>query len=94
MPEITTAMTMVTANSFSRRPTMPPMKMTGMNTAASATVIEGMVNATSREPTNAACRGGSPFSTCRMMFSNITMASSTTKATHSVSAISDRLFRL
>ncbi len=51
MPEITTAMTMVTANSFSRRPTMPPMKITGMNTAESAIVIEGMVNDTSFEPT-------------------------------------------
>ncbi len=35
-----------------------------------------------------------PISMWRTMFSSITMASSTTKPTDSVSAISDRLFRL
>src|SRR5206468_12410412 len=39
----------------------------------------------------AACMGGSPISMCRTMFSSITMASSTTKPTESVNAISERL---
>ena len=43
-PEISTAAMMVTANSCSRRPRMPPMNSTGMNTAASEIVIEMMVN--------------------------------------------------
>ncbi len=73
---------------------MPPMNSTGMNTAASDTVIDRMVNATSFEPANAASIGGLPSSMCRTMFSSITMASSTTNPTASVSAISDRLSRL
>ena len=85
---------MVTANSCISRPTMPPMNSTGMNTAASETVIDRMVNATSFEPANAASIGGLPSSMCRTMFSSITMASSTTNPTASVSAISDRLSRL
>ena len=43
-------MTMVTANSCSSRPMMPPMKTTGMNTAASDTVMDRMVKAISAEP--------------------------------------------
>ena len=62
-----------------------------MNTAVSEIVIARMVNATSAEPSNAACNGVFPISMCRTMFSSITMASSTTKPTASVSAISDRL---
>ena len=73
---------------------MPPMNSTGMNTAASDTVIETIVNAISFEPSNAARIGGLPISMCRTMFSSITIASSTTKPTESVSAISDRLSRL
>ena len=88
------AAAMVTANSCISRPTMPPMKSTGMNTAASDTVIDRMVNATSFEPANAASIGDLPSSMCRTMFSSITMASSTTNPTESVSAISDRLSRL
>ena len=41
---------MVTANSLNRRPSMPPMNSTGMNTAASDSVIETMVKPISREP--------------------------------------------
>jgi hypothetical protein len=40
-----------------------------------------MVKPTSREPRNAAWKGGTPFSTWRMMFSSITIASSTTRPT-------------
>ena len=93
-PEITIAITMVTANSCSSRPTMPPMKTMGMNTAASETVIDKMVKAISLEPVSAASLGFSPSSMWRTMFSSITMASSTTNPTDSVNAISDRLSRL
>ena len=41
---------MVTANSCSSRPTMPPMNSTGMKTAASDTVIDRIVNAISFDP--------------------------------------------
>ncbi len=85
---------MVTANSCSSRPTTPPMKSTGMNTAASDTVIETMVKAISAEPSKAARIGCLPISMCRTMFSSITIASSTTKPTESVRAISERLSRL
>ena len=52
------AMLMVTANSLSSRPSMPPMKMTGMNTATSEIVIEMMVKPISRDPFSAACSTG------------------------------------
>src|SRR5581483_2566774 len=64
---------------------------TGMNTAASDSVIETMVKPISRAPFNAAVIGGSPISMWRTMFSSMTMASSTTNPTDNVSAISDRL---
>ena len=70
------------------------MKRTGMKIATSETVIATMVNATSFEPSYAACLGGLPISMCRTMFSSITMVLSTTKPTLRVSAISDRLSRL
>ena len=84
----------VIANSRNSRPTMPPMKSSGMKTAASDSVIDMMVKPTSAAPSSAACMGGFPISRCRTMFSSITIASSTTKPTASVSAISDRLSRL
>ncbi len=56
--------------------------------------MERMVKPISREPLSAASRGFSPFSMWRTMFSSMTMASSTTKPTASVSAISERLSRL
>ncbi len=84
----------VTENSRKRRPRTPPMNSTGMNTAASDSVIETIVNPISRDPTSEACSGSSPFSTCRKMFSSITIASSTTKPTERMSAIIDRLSRL
>ena len=50
----TMARMIVTANSCSSRPTMPPMKTMGMKTAASDTVIERMVKPISAEPFTAA----------------------------------------
>ena len=84
----------VTANSWNSRPTIPPMNKTGMNTAASDSVMERIVKPTSRDPANAAWSGGVPFSMWRTMFSSMTMASSTTNPTDSVSAIIERLSRL
>ena len=87
-------MLMVTANSRNMRPTTPPMNRTGMNTATSDSVIDRMVKPISLLPRNAAANGVSPASTWRTMFSSMTMASSTTKPTESVSAISEMLFKL
>ena len=70
------------------------MNSTGMNTATSDSVIDRIVKPISREPSSAACSGGFPISMWRTMFSSITIASSTTKPTDSVSAISERLSRL
>ena len=70
------------------------MNSTGMNTAASEMVIEMMVKTISFEPSSVACSTLLPCSMWRVMFSSMTMASSTTKPTHSVSAISEMLSRL
>ena len=67
------------------------MNRIGMNTAASDTVMEMMVKPISLEPRSEASSGVSPISICRMMFSSITMASSTTKPTHRIKAIIDML---
>jgi hypothetical protein len=49
-PENRIARMMVTANSCSSRPTMPPMKTMGMNTAARLMVMERMVKPISLDP--------------------------------------------
>ena len=49
-PEIRIATQMVTENSRNSRPRMPPMNSTGMNTAASDSVIDTMVKPISLEP--------------------------------------------
>ena len=90
-PEIRMAAMMATANSWNSLPMMPLMNSTGMNTAASERVMERMVKPISRPPSRAACMRGFPISMWRTMFSRITMASSTTKPTESVSAMSERL---
>ena len=53
-PENRMAMMMVTANSCSSRPTMPPMKTMGMNTAAREMVMDRMVKPISLAPFMAA----------------------------------------
>ena len=90
-PETSTAAPMTTANSWRSRPTTPPMNRTGMNTAASERVIERMVKAISFDPLSAASIRGMPSSMWRTMFSSTTTASSTTKPTDSVSAISEMM---
>ena len=84
----------VTANSRNSRPTMSPMKSSGINTAISEIVSEIIVNPICSAPFNAASSGLSPSSINRAMFSIITIASSTTKPVEIVSAISVRLFKL
>src|SRR5262245_15366640 len=49
-PDTRIATPIVTANSCSNRPTTPPMKRTGMNTAVSEAVIDRMVNEISFDP--------------------------------------------
>ncbi len=67
------------------------MKRTGMKTATSEIVIERIVKPISFPPLSAAVSGSSPPSIRRTMFSSMTIASSTTKPTESVSAMSERL---
>ena len=93
-PDTRIALLIVTANSWNRRPSSPPMNSTGMNTAVSESVIERIVKPISREPSSAAWSGGFPISEWRTMFSSITIASSTTNPTERVSAMSERLSRL
>ena len=85
------AIVTVTANSWNTRPTTPPISRTGMNTATSERVIERMVKPISPLPLSAASNGVMPSSTCRTMFSSMTMASSTTRPTDRVSASSEML---
>ena len=85
---------MVTANSCSKRPMIPPMNNSGIKTAASDSVMERMVKPISPAPSRAACSGRFPVSMWRTMFSSMTMASSTTNPTDNVSAIRERLSRL
>jgi len=90
-PDTRTAAVITTANSWRSRPTTPPMKSTGMNTAASESVIERMVKPISLAPARAASSRPWPSSMWRTMFSSITTASSTTKPTQRVSAISEMM---
>jgi len=91
---IITAIDMVSANSRNSRPTSPPMKISGTNTAIRLSEIDSTVNPTSRAPAKAAASGFIPASICRLIFSTTTIASSTTNPVATVSAISERLSRL
>ena len=55
----------VSANSRNRRPMMPPMSSSGMNTATSERLIDSTVKPISREPLSAASNGGMPSSMWR-----------------------------
>ena len=92
--ETAIVMAIVTENSRNRRPMMPPIISSGISTAISEMEIEMMVKPISPTPFSAAWNGFSPSSMWRVMFSSITIASSTTKPTAMVNAISDRLSRL
>ncbi len=73
---------------------MPLISNSGMNTAISETLIDMTVKPISRAPLIADCSGVVPASRWRKMFSTTTIASSTTKPTAIVSAISERLSKL
>ena len=90
-PDTMTATPMTAANSWRSRPTTPPMNNTGMNTAARDRVMDTMVKPISREPSRAASMRPIPCSMWRTMFSSTTIASSTTKPTARVRAMSERL---
>ena len=92
--DTTTAAESVTANSLNNRPTTPPINKMGKNTAMSEMLMTITVKPTSLAPNKAALKGGTPFSICRLVFSNTTMASSTTKPVEMVKAINVRLLRL
>ena len=81
----------VTVNSRNIRPMMPPANMNGMNTATSERLMDTTVKPTSRAPSRAARMRGMPASTCRVVFSMTTIASSTTKPVAMVSAMSEKL---
>ena len=88
------ATVIVTANSWNIRPTRPLINSSGMNTAISEIDIDRMVKPISPAPSIAACIGDLPISIWRVMFSAMTIASSTTKPTAIDRPISDRLSRL
>ena len=60
-----TAAITVTANSRNRRPTIPPISNSGMNTAISDALIDSTVKRISAEPISAASNGGVPCSIWR-----------------------------
>ncbi len=82
----------VMANSRNSRPTTSCMNSSGISTAISEKVSEISVKPICLAPLSAAFSGVSPSSRCRVMFSSMTMASSTTNPVAMVSAISVRLF--
>ena len=73
---------------------MPGISNTGINTATRDKVMESTVKPISREPIKAASKGFTPISMWRTIFSNTTIASSTTKPTERVKAIRVKLLRL
>ncbi len=91
IPEIKTAVTMVRANSWSRRPMIPSIKIRGIKTEQRQMVMERMVKLIWREPLSAAVLRSAPFSTWRAMFSKTTMASSTRKPIERVRAKRERI---
>ena len=56
---------MVKPKDFMKRPTMPPMKATGRNTATSERVVASTARPISRVARMAARRGGIPFSSMK-----------------------------
>ena len=86
--EISTAATMVMPNSWKNLPTMPPMKPMGRNTATIDSVVASTARPISSVPSSAASCALLPICTWRTMFSRTTMASSISRPTHRLSAIS------
>ena len=87
-PDTSTAPASVSANSMNSRPVRPVANASGANTEVSVSVIATIAKPISRAPLIAASLRGMPSSTCRKMFSSITMASSTTRPIASTMASS------
>ncbi len=85
---ISTAATMVMPNSWKNLPTMPPMKPMGRNTATMDSVVASTASPISCVPSSAAACALLPICTWRTMFSRTTMASSMSRPTHRLIAIS------
>ena len=85
---ISTAATMVMPNSWKNLPTMPPMKPIGRNTATIDSVVASTARPISCVPSSAASCALLPICTWRTMFSRTTIASSISRPTHRLSAIS------
>ena len=81
----------VTANSRKSLPMTSPINSSGINTATSETLKDTMVKPISDAPLRDAGSGSMPSSTYRMMFSIMTIASSTTNPVEIVSAMRVRL---
>ena len=92
-PDIRTAVMIVTENSMNTLPVMPLINTSGINTAASDSVMLRIVKEISRADLKVAAAGDSPKSSIlRTVFSRNTIASSTRNPIAIVSPISDRLF--
>ena len=76
--DITTADANVIAVWVKRTPVIPLIKIKGINTATKTTVVAMIANETCFAPLYAATNGLSPNSILLTIFSNITIASSTT----------------
>ena len=84
-PENKTDAARAMPNSVNSLPVLPPMKDSGRKTETSTRVVAITAKAISREPSKEASKGSSPSSIRLWMFSNTTMASSTTRPIASTS---------
>ena len=90
--DIITAKLKVTAVSAYNTPANPSIKIKGMNTATRTKVVAIIAKDTCLDPLYAATKELSPFSTLLYIFSNITIASSTTIPIASTNAIRVKRF--
>ena len=91
-PEIKTAPANANANSSNNLPILPGENITGINTATNVNVIATTANPTSEIAFFAASIGDTPLSRYLTVFSNTTIASSTTKPTATTIASKVRVF--
>ena len=87
-----TTMVTIQPSSFMKMPIMPGSMVRGTNTATSTSVVAMTDVHTSLVAQMAASRGDSPRSMCLVMFSNTTMASSTTIPIATVREARDMMF--
>ena len=89
--EISTEMAMVSANCWYRRPVIPGMKATGMNTEESTRAMPTTGAETSSIALSVASLGESPWWMCDSTASTTTIASSTTRPIARISPKSERV---